>query len=225
MILITGSTGKVGSAIKQYYPDAICPDRKTWDISQETSTKHFFTHYSKQLEDVDVIIHCAGLVNRYCDKDLHRAMMVNVQGTINVVSLCKELDAKLVYLSTEYIFNGSSGPYSTESEYRPINYYGETKLAGEFVVKCLPRYLILRISVMPDKFPFDSAFVDHISSKVPISVAAKRIADLIDAETCGVYHIHGKRQSIYDYAMEQGYKVKKTISNDGIVRPRDSSLC
>lgn len=100
----------------------------------------------------DAVIHCAAwtavdLAEDDNNKDMVRA--VNVGGTQNIADVCKEIDCKLLYLSTDYVFDGQ-GTESWKPDckgYRPLNIYGQTKLEGEFAVaNTLEKYFIVRIA-------------------------------------------------------------------------------
>lgn len=97
----------------------------------------------------EIVIHCAGYtaVDKAEEKQLE-AYQVNASGTKNIAFFCRELDAEMYYLSTDYVFNGNSQqPYSEDDEVDPINVYGSTKLAGErFVQDLVERHKICRTS-------------------------------------------------------------------------------
>ncbi|MDD3140825.1 MAG: dTDP-4-dehydrorhamnose reductase, partial [Lachnospiraceae bacterium] len=100
----------------------------------------------------DVVVHCAAwtavdLAEEEDKKDL--VYQVNVIGTQNIAAVCKELDCKMIYLSTDYVFDGwGETPWQPDDiNYHPINYYGTTKLLGEQEVsRILDKYFIVRIS-------------------------------------------------------------------------------
>jgi dTDP-4-dehydrorhamnose reductase len=223
MILITGSSGVLGTAVKKLLPNALCPNHYDLDVTESLTVSSCLQAYGVA-ESVDTIVHCAGLINRHCEADKHRAMTVNVLGTLNVAAFCHSVSARLIYISTEYVFRGDRGLYGPEDETGPIMYYGETKLAGECITKSVPNHSIIRASFMPEPFPYEEAFVDTFSSKLPVSVAARQIVDLISSGVNGIHHVCGPRQSIYEYALQQGANAKPCHSKNDLPRPRDSSL-
>lgn len=100
----------------------------------------------------DVIVHCAAwtAVDAAEDKDkkplVHK---INVEGTQNIAEAAKEIDAKMIYLSTDYVFDGQgTRPWQPDDKnYAPLNYYGQTKLEGELAVsKTLNKYFVVRIA-------------------------------------------------------------------------------
>lgn len=98
----------------------------------------------------DIVVHAAaetGVDN--CEVDRKRAWRVNAEGTKNVAEACGKINAKLIYVSTDYVFDGEKGFYAEKDEPNPVNYYGVTKLKGEeFVRKCYRKNVIARASVL-----------------------------------------------------------------------------
>ena len=134
-----------------------------------------------------------------------------------------------MYISTDYVFRGDRGNYKPHDEVDPQNYYAETKLSGEYAVKSLPKdqYLIIRTSFYPDIFPYDQAFTDQYTSRLPVSDAASRIAQLIQNGVSGIHHVAGPRQSVFDFAVSTagGKEIKPIrLADHSYSRPRDTSL-
>ena len=100
----------------------------------------------------DVVVHCAAwtAVDLAEDEDKQaKVKAINVDGTANIASVCKELDAKMVYISTDYVFDGQgTEPWQPDcKDYKPLNVYGQTKLEGELAVsQTLEKYFIVRIA-------------------------------------------------------------------------------
>ena len=115
------------------------------DISDKNSVDLFFEKIKPEL-----VIHCAALVDAdYCEKDKQTAKKININGTKNVVRACKNLESKLIFISSDYIFKGNNPPYTEESIPDPVNYYGITKVEGERLVKeNLSQFLIIRSPLM-----------------------------------------------------------------------------
>ena len=97
-----------------------------------------------------VIIHTSALCDAdFCEKNRELAYNINVQGTQNIINICKQNDIKLVFLSSDYVYDGDNPPYTEESIARPVNYYGETKLICEKLIKeKLKDYIILRPTIL-----------------------------------------------------------------------------
>jgi len=104
----------------------------------------------RALEDTkpDIVIHAAAWADvDGCEMDPSRAELINVRGTDNIVYASKKIKATLVYISTDFVFNGKDKrPYSEKDEPLPVNVYARTKLEGEKKVSALDRFVILRTS-------------------------------------------------------------------------------
>jgi len=220
-ILITGGNGLLGKKLQERFPNAFWPTSSELDITEP------FPCLSALLEPFATVIHCAAVKTVACDRDPHQAMKTNIVGTAHVVDFCHSTKAKMVYISTDYVFKGDKGDYAPTDEVLPQNYYAETKLAGEYVVKCLPKYLIVRLSFFPDKFPYESAFIDQWTTRVTVSEAAREIAELVRKDATGIHHICGPKRTVYKYALAtNGGKSVKPIklADHDFKRPRDTSL-
>jgi len=222
-VLITGGYGLLGTKLREYFPNNWCPTHEELDIQSRISL-------SKISLIPDLVIHCAAIKTTACDKDPLLAMETNIVGTANVTRLCHECDAKMVYISTDYVFKGDRGGYRPDDEVYPVNYYAETKLAGEYVVKSLPedKYLIIRLSFYPDVYPHDTAYIDQWATRYSVSNAARSVAGTIGMGLCGIQHCCAPRRSIYEFAVATagGREIKPIHmpTDDGYKRPRDTSL-
>jgi dTDP-4-dehydrorhamnose reductase len=224
-ILITGGGGLLGSELKKYFPNAFTPSKTELDIKENIKESLFYK--SKNFKNIKLVIHCAAIKNTKCTDCPMEAMKTNIMGTANVAIFCEEIKSKMVYISTDYVFKGDKGNYKTTDEVSPVNYYGETKLAGEYVTKSVENHLIIRLSFFPNEFPYESAFYDQYTTRITVSEAAMRIHDAIKKNRKGTIHIAGKRQTSYEYALStsRGKQIKSTTINfDGYSRPKDTSL-
>lgn len=147
-VLVTGSTGQLGyDVVKQ-------ATMLGWEVSGVGSSDLDITNTDEVRDFVatlkpEVIIHCAAYTAVDLAEDKREdAYNVNVNGTSNLSHAAKEIDCKFVYISTDYVFDGSGEtPFQIEDSTNPIGYYGETKLKGEQVVQdFLKKYFIVRIS-------------------------------------------------------------------------------
>ncbi|WP_375749466.1 SDR family oxidoreductase [Vibrio sp. HN007] len=149
-ILITGANGFFGTRFINKYQDKfdITPtDVEQLDITDADQVNKIFAEVKP-----DYVIHAAAIaVTDFCNKHPDIAHKVNVQGAINVAKACKEQGSKLVFISTEQIFNGNeeSGPYSEEHTPNPDTVYGQNKLEAEHELKSiLEEMWILRFTWM-----------------------------------------------------------------------------
>lgn len=183
----------------------------------------------------DVVVHCAAwtavdLAEEKENKD--KVMAINVGGTENIAKVCKELDCKMVYISTDYVFDGyGTRPWEEDcKDYAPLNVYGESKLMGEKVVSLnLEKYFIVRIAwvfgVNGNNFiktmlkvgkKFDTLKVvnDQIGTPTYTYDLSRLLVDMIGTDKYGYYHAtnEGGYISWYDFACEifkqAGYKTK-----------------
>ena len=147
-VLVTGSGGQLGydvmKGLRQRNIDCLGADRAMLDITDYPSANKFIAAYKP-----DVIIHCAAYtaVDK-AEDDVECCRRVNALGTENIARICQEIAAKLVYISTDYVFPGRGEHfYEVEDETGPANVYGLTKLEGEQKVRALlTKYFIVRIS-------------------------------------------------------------------------------
>ena len=146
--LITGVNGQLGYDIKKElilrgYDEIYAPGREELDITNEEQVSNYLLK-SKP----DVVIHCAAYtaVDK-AEDDKEICYNVNVNGTKYLVDGAKRVNAKFIYISTDYVFNGTKdGIYLPDDITCPINYYGETKLLGEQIVQKHDNHIIVRIS-------------------------------------------------------------------------------
>ena len=224
-VTITGAHGLLGTQLQPYFPNALCPTHKELDITEP------WLAWSQVWPKQQTIIHCAAVKTVECDKSPRNAMNVNIVGTAEMTDMCHITKSKMVYISTDYVFKGDRGNYAPDDAVSPQNYYAETKLAGEYIVKSLPKeqYLIIRLSFFPNEWPYEGAFTDQWTTRVPVSRAAEEITSLIKSEAIGVQHICGPKQTVYDYALStaNGKEIKPMLLSDcdgNYKRPRDTSL-
>lgn len=173
----------------------------------------------------DVVVHCAAwtAVDLAEDEDKQaKVKAINVDGTQNIADACKEVDAKMVYISTDYVFDGQgTEPWQPDcKDYKPLNVYGETKLGGELAVSnTLSKYFIVRIAWVFGKNgnnfiktmlnvgkKFDTLKVvnDQIGTPTYTYDLARLLVDMIETDKYGYYHAtnEGGYISWYDFACE-----------------------
>ena len=183
----------------------------------------------------DVVVHCAAwtAVDLAEDEDKQeKVRAINADGTRNIAAVCKELDCKMVYISTDYVFDGQGeNPWQPDcKEYKPLNVYGQTKLEGELAVAgILDKYFIVRIAwvfglngknfiktMLNIGKKFDTLRVvnDQIGTPTYTLDLARLLVDMMETEKYGYYHAtnEGGYISWYDFACEifrqAGYSTK-----------------
>lgn len=147
-VLVTGANGQLGyDVVKELQKQNIecCgATRQDFDIVDFEVTEKFITNYMPE-----AVIHCAAYtaVDKAEDEQ-GLCYLVNASATENIAKICKQINAKMLYISTDYVFDGTKdGFYKVDDKPNPINVYGKTKLLGEQAVqKILDKYFIVRIS-------------------------------------------------------------------------------
>ena len=173
----------------------------------------------------DAVIHCAAwtavdLAEDEDKKDLVYA--VNAKGTQNIANVCKKLNCKMTYISTDYVFNGKGeAPWKPDcKDYEPLSVYGETKLKGELAVaNTLDKFFIVRIAWvfgkngnnfiktmlnLSKKYNSLRVVCDQIGTPTYTLDLSKLLVDMIETEKYGYYHAtnEGGYISWYDFACE-----------------------
>lgn len=222
-ILFTGGSGLLGSEFRLLRPDILYPDSTEFDVTDFGQMDAFAAKCG-----LGVMIHAAAFTSPPAiDRDPQRALTANIVGTANVVRLCAARGARLIYISTDYVFDGSRGNYGEDDPVRPVNKYAWSKLGGECAVRLYDNALIVRTSFGPTPFPFPKAFVDQWTTREPVAVIARKIADLLDIDVRGVIHVGGARRTVIDYAqsLDPGRVIGSLSINEvGFKVPADTSL-
>jgi dTDP-4-dehydrorhamnose reductase len=222
-ILITGASGKLGTAVLSLIPDAIGATRVDFDLSDSTAMNIFLDKHS----NITTILHCAAMISPpKINEDIVQAIQSNIIGTSLLASTCYKRNIRLVYISTDYVFTGEKGMYKEEDELLPQNKYAWSKLGGECALRMLDNYVIIRLSFGPDIFPYTAAFIDQFTSRESASVIAKKIKNILVSDFKGVIHIGGTRKSVYEYALSLGAENidKISIKDMSVKMPSDTSL-
>ena len=195
-LLFTGGSGLLGRAFRNLMPEALYPTTSQFDVTDYSLMESWIRGRS-----IDVVLHAAAFTSPpKIDQNPLRALEVNIVGTANVVRLCMALKARLVYLSTDYVFRGDRGHYREDDEVYPVNKYAWSKLAGECAVRLYDNALIVRTSFGPDEFPFPKAFADQWTSRQSVSNAARDILRAVESGLTGVLHVGGPRRTVLEYA-------------------------
>ena len=147
-VLVTGVNGQLGHDVVKVLKERNIENRGVdiddFDIIDEKAVNDYIRSYHP-----DVVVHCSAYtaVDK-AEDDAELCERVNAKGPYNIAKACREIDAKMIYISTDYVFPGQGETfYEIEDETGPLGVYGRTKLAGEFAVKeLLEKYFIVRIS-------------------------------------------------------------------------------
>lgn len=221
--IFTGGSGLLGSEVRKIRPDINYPSSRQFNVTNYEQMKKYVGSHG-----CDLIVHAGAFISPpLIEKDPVKAIEVNIIGTSNVVKLCMQIDARLIYISTDYVFKGDKGNYKEEDTVYPVNKYAWSKLGGECAVRMYDKSLIVRTTFGPNVFPYDRAFVDQWTSRECVSVIAKKVSRLIDKDITGVIHVGGKRKTVFEYAksLDATRDIGKLHTNDVPFNvPVDTSL-
>lgn len=235
---VTGVNGQLGfdvvNELKQRGNNDICsPTRDELDITNEEKTLEVLLAYKP-----DVVIHCAAYtaVDK-AEEERELCYDINVNGTKYLVEGAKRIGAKFVYISTDYVFDGTKdGIYTEEDKTCPVNYYGETKLLGEELVKGYNNGIVVRISWvfginggnfiktmlrLAETRDEISVVGDQVGSPTYTKDLARLLVDMSLSDKSGVYHATNMEYcSWYEFAKyifevnEVDIKVSQVMTKD-----------
>lgn len=226
-VFVTGAQGQLGHDVmcelKKRGHEAVGSDIHA-GVSLDITDKQAVLSV---LQDVtpDAVIHCAAWTAvdaAESEENQETVYAVNVTGTEHIVQACKQIGAKMMYISTDYVFDGQGEtPWEPECKaYAPVNYYGETKLKGEHAVSSLlEKYYIVRIAWVfgenganfvrtmlniGKKYENLRVVHDQIGTPTYTFDLARLLVDMIESEKYGFYHAtnEGEYISWYDFAKE-----------------------
>lgn len=241
-VVVTGVRGQLGYDLEKQLTarnhQVFSIDRNTLDITDEKAVQAYFEEVKP-----DALIHSAAYTNvDAAEEDKETAYNVNALGSKYLAQAASTVGAKMVYVSTDYVFDGTaSEPYEVDHPTHPLGVYGETKFAGEeFVKQHLDRYFIvrtawvfgingnnfvktmLRLSEERDEL---GVVYDQVGSPTYTVDLARFMIDLVESEKYGVYHATNEGVcSWYDFAVEifkqAGVNVKvNPLTSDQFPRP------
>jgi len=259
-IFVTGGSGLLGSKVAEIALE------RSYEVYSgfNTHTPEFGKPVKFDLADPDsvanvlknikpdIVVHSAALTDvDKCETDKELAYKINVEGTKVVAEMAKKLGFFLVYISTDYVFDGKRGMYKEEDETNPINYYGYTKLLGE---KCCLDFCIARTCVIygakpaSGKVNFVLWLIEKLESGKNVKIItdqyitptlntnlAKMILEVAEKRITGIFHLAGAtRVSRFEFAKEIAnvfgldenliIPAKMDEINWIAKRPKDSSL-
>ena len=220
-ILVTGGNGRFAKVLKKK--------------NKELNLK-FFTKKELNILDLksiekciiknnpDVIIHTAGLsrpMNQHESK-ISKSIDLNIIGTANLVKICQKFKIKIIYFSTNYVYECIKGNYKETDGIKPINNYGLSKMGGEASVLMYKNSLVLRIQMTEKPFAYKKAYTNLYSNYIFHEDVALMLPKLINS--FGIINVGGKPQSAYEFAKlhnkntikskkkEINYPLKQTMS-------------
>jgi len=207
-IFLTGGQGRLGTELRALLPGIVAPTEAQMDITSPEAVAA-----ALDAARPEVLVHAAAYTDvAGAEKDRRRCWEVNVQGTRNIVRAAMERDIFLVHISTDYVFEGTTGGYAEDDPVGPVrNYYALSKLAAEEVVRVAQRHLVIRTSFRPRQWPYPVAFTDVYTSQDYVDIIAPEIALAI--RRCreiphSTLHIATERKSVFELARRRRPDVK-----------------
>ena len=229
-ILVTGVKGQLGydvmNELAKRGHTGIGVDVEEMDITDAAKVEQVI-----KASDVEAVIHCAAYTAVDAAEDnVEICHKINAEGTENIAKVCKELDLKMIYISTDYVFNGEgTRPWKPDDEREPLNVYGQAKYEGELAVeKYLEKYYIVRIAWvfgvngknfiktmlnLSETHDELSVVNDQIGSPTYTYDLAKLLVDMVETDKYGRYHATNEGLCTwYEFATEIFRQAGKEIT-------------
>lgn len=204
-IIVTGSSGQLGSDVAAELikngSEVIRADLPEIDITDKTAVNKLISS-----SQADGVIHCAAFTNvDLAETEKEKCRSINVDGTLNLAEACQKHSIKLLYISTDYVFDGEGDkPFEIDSPKKPCNFYGSSKLSGEeAVIENCSKAFIVRISWvfgengknfvktmlrLSEERNEISVVNDQIGSPTYTKDLAKLLCNMIFSDKYGIYH-------------------------------------
>jgi dTDP-4-dehydrorhamnose reductase len=161
-ILISGGNGKFARALQKVNSKykIYAPNKKSMNILNQGSIDKYIKN-----KKIDYFIHAAAFSGPMAEHKIKvkKSIMTNIIGSSNVAVSCLKKNIKLIYISTNFVYDGKKGNYSENYSLMPVNEYGWSKLGGECASHIYKNTLILRICMIDDKFPHPHASISTLS--------------------------------------------------------------
>lgn len=218
-VLVTGVKGQLGYDVMNELAgrghEGIGVDIQEMDITDAASVEKVITEAAP-----DAVIHCAAYTAVDAAEDnVDLCRRVNAGGTENIARVCKALNCKMMYISTDYVFNGQGiRPWEPDDKREPLNVYGQTKYEGELAVETLEKFFLVRIAwvfgVNGKNFiktmlnlgktrDHLTVVADQIGSPTYTYDLARLLVDMIETDKYGRYHATNEGLcSWYEFACE-----------------------
>lgn len=224
--LLTGGSGLLGRNLIPLFPagSLLRPTSQELDITNVTSVEKYFD----KSPNIDLVIHAAAYTDvKKAQRDYSICNQVNVIGTHNVLNACIARNIKIVYISTDAVFDGNKGMYEIGDLINPVSRYAKSKAAAELLVRTYDNSLVIRTSFFDLNFPYSKAFVDQWSSKDYIDIMAPKIFQKATSNHNGIAHVASERRTLFEIAKERRQDVEPIELGNfecGFQLPKDLSL-
>jgi len=205
-IVITGGSGRFGSILKKKYKSnkLFYPNKSKLNILSIKSIENYLNDIKPK-----ILIHLAGLSRpmKIHDNNISKSIDLNIIGTANIVKICSKLKIKIIYFSTNYVYEGKKGNYNETDAILPINNYAWSKLGGEASVQMYKNSLILRVCMTEEPFVHRKAFSDIKTNFIFHKDVANVLFKILNKK--GILNIGGKTQSPFNFGIKYNKNIKK----------------
>jgi dTDP-4-dehydrorhamnose reductase len=169
-VLVIGASGLVGAHCYKYFKEKnieVIGTHRNYKVANtfffDSASENCFDFLEEINFKPDAVIHCGALTNvDYCEDQQIESYNFTVKSTQVIVDFCKKNKIKLIYISTDYVFDGENGPYSEIDHTNPINIYGKHKLEAEKIVKDSENFIIARITNVYGEEERSKNFIAHL---------------------------------------------------------------
>ena len=224
--LLIGASGLLGSNLKI---DSLRPSSSELNILSDESILSYFSLIN---EPKNIILSAAYTNVVGANSDKRSAYNLNV---LAVQRICRFLNKvysgrpRLIYISTDYVFDGLNGSYTVNDPVNPVqnNYYALTKALGESSAITYENHCIIRTSFCKSNiWPYEFAFEDQFTSRDKVDIIAPMIDKKINSSDVGIFHIGTKRKSVFDLAktIREDVKPSSRLLIKNVTIPYDTSL-
>jgi dTDP-4-dehydrorhamnose reductase len=210
-ILVSGGSGRFAQVLKKENNllNLKFLSKKEFNILKLKSIEKCIVKYKPK-----ILIHTAGLSRpmEQHEKNISNSIDLNIIGTANVVKMCKRYNIKIIYFSTNYVYDSIKGNFKETDPIKPINNYGLSKMGGEASVLMYKNSLVLRIQMTEKPFAYKKAYTNVYSNYMFHEEMAKILPKLIN--NFGIINVGGKSRSTYDFAKMHNKMTLKAKNTD-----------
>jgi len=208
-IVVTGGSGRFGSILQKKYKSnkLLYPSKKQLNILSTESVEKYLKKTNPK-----ILIHLAGLSRpmKIHDNNISKSIDLNIIGTANIVKVCSKLRIKLIYFSSNYIYQGKKGNYKETDSLLPVNNYAWSKLGGESSVQMYKNSLILRVCMTEEPFIHKKAFSNIKTNFIFHTEVANILFKILNLK--GILNIGGKIQSPFSFGKQYNKNLKKILA-------------
>lgn len=208
-IVVTGGSGRFGSILKKKYKSnkLLYPSKVQLNILSTESVEKYLKETNPK-----ILIHLAGLSRPMMihDNNISKSIDLNIIGTANIVKVCSKLRIKLIYFSTNYVYQGKKGNYKETDPVLPINNYAWSKLGGESSVQMYKNSLILRVCMTEEPFIHKKAFSNIKTNFIFHKEVVNILFKILNLK--GILNIGGKIQSPFNFGKKYNKNLKKILA-------------